>query len=172
MFTKLLSNYTFSCVYFYVIVVDRVYHGHKTKKSDESKGHGDQLNTSKIIINRHVFLFLSLFLFFHIGLFLFFSAFNLSLFLFPVCFCPSLSYLLFYRSAQHVAGGEWTVATVPAKIILLLYPTFFIPSIISSSSLIYFFRSIISIVDNVAVLIASNVHNLDVIGWPPCILPS
>ena len=72
MFTKLLSNYTFSCVYFYVIVVDRVYHGHKTKKSDESKGHGDQLNTLKIIKNRHVFLFLSLFLFFHFCIFLFF----------------------------------------------------------------------------------------------------
>ena len=58
MFTKLPSNYTFSCVYFYVIVVDRVYHGHKTKKSDESKGHGDQINTSKSITNRHVSLYL------------------------------------------------------------------------------------------------------------------
>ena len=57
MFTKLPSNYTFSCVYFYVIVVDRVYHGHKTKKSDESKGHGDQINTSKSITNRHVSLY-------------------------------------------------------------------------------------------------------------------
>ena len=58
MFTKLPSNYTFSCVYFYVIVVDRVYHGHKTKKSDESKGHGDQINTSKSITNRPLSLFL------------------------------------------------------------------------------------------------------------------
>ena len=58
MFTKLPSNYTFSCVYFYVIVVDRVYHGHKTKKSDESKGHGDQINTSKSITNRPISLFL------------------------------------------------------------------------------------------------------------------
>ena len=56
-----------------------------------------------------------------------------------ICQCLSL----FYRFAQHVAGGEWTVATIPAHIILSLYQTFPILSIISMSFLFFFVRLLI-----------------------------
>ena len=84
------------------------------------------------------------YLYFYFSTFVYFcfSAFNLSLFLFPVCFCPSLSYLLYYRSAQHVAGGEWTVATVPAKIIPLFYSTFFIPLFVQ---ILFFYLQLIAL---------------------------
>jgi hypothetical protein len=123
-------------------VVDRVYHANKTKKSYESKGHGDQINTSKSITNRLIFvLFLFCFSFFAaFSVFVpFFFFFSHPIVLPVICQCLSL----FYRFAQHVAGGEWTVATIPAHIILSLYQTFPILSIISMSFLFFFVRLLI-----------------------------
>ena len=128
MFTKLLSNYTFSCVYFYVIVVDRVYHGHKTKKSDESKGHGDQINTSKIIINRHVFLFLSLFLFFHFCLFLFFClqliALSFSRMFLSFTFLSSLLSICATRGRWGMDCGNRSCKDHSSLLFYILHPPF------------------------------------------------
>ncbi len=125
-----------------VIVVDRVYHANKTKKSYESKGHGDQINTSKSITNRLAFLFCFCFIFVFLLLspFLYqfsFSFLMLSFYLFSVDLFLSISILLFDRFAQHVAGGEWTVATIPAHIVLSFYQT--LPILYIISVYIFFF---------------------------------
>ena len=126
-------------------MVDRVYHANKTKKSDKSKGHGDKINTSKSITNRLIILFCFVFVFCFFLHFCINFVFLLSLYRSTCSLSISFSRFppLIYRFAQHVAGGEWTVATIPAHIILSLYQTFPILSIISMSFLFFFVRLLI-----------------------------
>ena len=107
-FTKLPSLFH-SNLLKHVIVVDRVYHANKTKKSYESKGHGDQINTSKSITNRLSFLFCFCFVFRFLLLFPFlyhfsFSSLTLSFYLLSVnVFLSSID----LRNTWQVGNGLW-----------------------------------------------------------------